>query len=127
VRFVDADDFDGLRAAINEKTRAVYTETLGNPKLDIADIEKLAHCPRKQAAAGHRQHLGLAGAGAADRVGADIVLNSATKFLGGHGTAIGGIIVDAGKFDWAPQAASRTSPSPILPTTASPTPRLSDR
>ena len=58
VRFVDADDFDGLRAAINDKTRAVYTETLGNPKLDVADIETLAaHCPRAQAAAGHRQHL----------------------------------------------------------------------
>ena len=70
VRFVDADDFDGLRAAINAKTRAVYTETLGNPKLDVADIEKLA-------AIAHEHKLPLiidntsrlAGAGAAHRVG----------------------------------------------------------
>jgi O-acetylhomoserine (thiol)-lyase len=102
VRFVDADDFNGLRAAINSKTRAVYTETLGNPKLDIADIEKLA-------AIAHEHGLPLiidntCGSPALVRPiewGADIVVNSATKFLGGHGTAIGGIIVDAGKFDWA--------------------------
>jgi O-acetylhomoserine (thiol)-lyase len=102
VRFVDADDFDGLRAAINDKTRAVYTETLGNPKLDIADIEKLA-------AIAHENGLPLvidntSSSPALVRPiewGADIVVNSATKFLGGHGTTIGGVIVDAGKFDWA--------------------------
>jgi O-acetylhomoserine (thiol)-lyase len=102
VRFVDADDFDGLRAAINEKTRAVYTETLGNPKLDVADIEKLA-------AIAHEHGLPLVIDNTTPSAalvrpiewGADIVVNSATKFLGGHGTAIGGVIVDAGKFDWA--------------------------
>jgi len=102
VRFVDADDFDGLRAAINEKTRAVYTETLGNPKLDVVDIEKLA-------AIAHEKGVPLVidntSASAAllrpIKWGADIVVNSATKFLGGHGTSIGGVIVDAGKFDWA--------------------------
>jgi O-acetylhomoserine (thiol)-lyase len=102
VRFVDADDFDGLRAAINPKTRAVYTETLGNPKLDIADIEKLA-------AIAHENGLPLVidNTSASPALvrpiewGADIVVNSATKFLGGHGTTIGGVIVDAGKFDWA--------------------------
>ncbi len=102
VRFVDADDFDGLRAAINEKTRAVYTETLGNPKLDVVDIEKMA-------AIAHENKLPLiidntSASPALVRPiewGADIVVNSATKFLGGHGTAIGGVIVDAGKFDWA--------------------------
>jgi len=102
VRFVDADDFDGLRAAINEKTRAIYTETLGNPKLDVADIEQLA-------AIAHEHGLPLvidntsASAALVRPIewGADIVLNSATKFLGGHGTTIGGVIVDAGKFDWA--------------------------
>src|SRR5579863_6724808 len=102
VRFVDADDFDGLRAAINAKTKAVYTETLGNPKLDIADIEKLA-------AIAHENGVPLVidntcGSPALVRPiewGADIVVNSATKFLGGHGTTIGGVIVDAGKFDWA--------------------------
>ncbi|HEU5457716.1 MAG TPA: homocysteine synthase [Terracidiphilus sp.] len=102
VRVVDADDFDGIRAAINEKTRAVYAETIGNPKLDVVDIEKLA-------AIAHENRLPLvidntmASAALVRPIehGADIVLNSATKFLGGHGTSIGGVIVDAGKFDWA--------------------------
>jgi O-acetylhomoserine (thiol)-lyase len=102
VRFVDADDFDGLRAAINEKTRAIYTESLGNPKLDVADIEQLA-------AIAHEHGLPLVIDNTTPSAalvrpiewGADIVVNSATKFLGGHGTAIGGVIVDAGKFDWA--------------------------
>ncbi len=101
VRFVDADDFDGIRAAINSKTRALYTETLGNPKLDIADIEKLA-------AIAHENGIPLVidntvASPALVRPiewGADIVLESATKFIGGHGTSIGGVIVDAGKFDW---------------------------
>jgi O-acetylhomoserine (thiol)-lyase len=102
VRFVDADDFDGLRKAINSKTRAVYTESLGNPKLDVADIEKLA-------AIAHENRLPLVIDNTTPSPalvrpiewGADIVVNSATKFLGGHGLAIGGVIVDAGKFDWA--------------------------
>jgi len=102
VKFVDADDFDGLRAAINDKTRAIYTETLGNPKLDVADIEKLASIA-------HENGLPLVidNTTASPALlrpiewGADIVVNSATKFLGGHGTSIGGVIVDAGKLDWA--------------------------
>jgi O-acetylhomoserine (thiol)-lyase len=101
VRFADADDFDGIRKAINSKTRAVYTETLGNPKLDIADIEKLA-------AIAHENGLPLVIDNTAATPmlvrpidwGADIIINSATKFIGGHGTTIGGVIVDAGKFDW---------------------------
>jgi len=102
VRFVDADDFDGLRAAINAKTRAIYTESLGNPKLDVVDIEKMA-------AIAHEHGLPLVIDNTTPSAalvrpiewGADIVVNSATKFLGGHGTSIGGVIVDAGKFDWA--------------------------
>lgn len=101
VRFADADDFEGIRAAINLKTRAIYTETLGNPKLDIADIEKLA-------AIAHENGLPLIidNTCASPMLvrpiewGADIVIHSATKFIGGHGTTIGGVIVDAGKFDW---------------------------
>jgi O-acetylhomoserine (thiol)-lyase len=101
VRFVDADDFAGLRAAINSKTRAIYTETLGNPKLDVVDIEKLA-------AIAHENGLPLiidntSASPALVRPiewGADIVINSATKFIGGHGTTLGGVIVDAGRFDW---------------------------
>jgi O-acetylhomoserine (thiol)-lyase len=101
VRFVDADDFDGLRAAINPKTRAVYTETLGNPKLDIADVEKLAGIAHQQGVP-----LMIDNTSASPilcrpiEFGADIVVESATKFIGGHGTSIGGVIVDGGKFDW---------------------------
>jgi O-acetylhomoserine (thiol)-lyase len=102
VKFVDADDFAGLRSLINDKTRAIYTETLGNPKLDIADIEQLAAIAHE-----HKLPLVIDNTSASPALvrpiewGADIVVNSATKFLGGHGTAIGGVIVDAGKFDWA--------------------------
>lgn len=101
-RFVDADDFDGIRAAINDKTRALYTETLGNPKLDVADIETLAKIAHE-----HKIPFIIDNTAASAALvrpiewGADIVVNSATKFLGGHGTSIGGVIVDAGKFDWA--------------------------
>src|SRR5271166_6246588 len=101
VRFADADDFDGLRAAINSKTRAIYTETLGNPKLDVVDIEELAALAHE-----HGLPLVIDNTSVSPALvrpiewGADIVLNSATKFIGGHGTTIGGVIVDAGKFDW---------------------------
>jgi len=118
VRFVDADDFDGLKAAINSKTRAIYTESLGNPKLDVVDLEKLA-------AIAHEHGLPLVVDNTTPSPalvrpiewGADIVVNSATKFLGGHGTTIGGVIVDAGRFDWgtgkaAERFAEFTSPDP---------------
>jgi O-acetylhomoserine (thiol)-lyase len=102
VRFVDADDFDALRAAINSKTKAVYAETLGNPKLDVTDLATFAQIA-------HENGLPLVIDNTSTSAallrpiehGADIVVNSATKFLGGHGTSIGGVIVDAGKFDWA--------------------------
>jgi len=102
VKFVDADDFEGLSAAITPRTRAIYTESLGNPKLDVVDIAALA-------AIAHEHGLPLVVDNTTPSPalvrpiewGADIVVNSATKFLGGHGTTIGGVIVDAGKFDWA--------------------------
>ena len=101
MRFVDADDLDGLRAAINDKTKAIYTESLGNPKLDVVDLEAFA-------AIAHEHGLPLVVDNTTPSPalvrpiewGADIVVNSATKFLGGHGTTIGGVIVDAGNFDW---------------------------
>jgi O-acetylhomoserine (thiol)-lyase len=102
VRFADADDFDGIRALINDKTRAIYTESLGNPKLDVVDIERLATIAQE-----HNLPLVIDNTTPSAALvrpiewGADIVVNSATKFLGGHGTTIGGVIVDAGKFNWA--------------------------
>jgi O-acetylhomoserine (thiol)-lyase len=115
VKFVDADDFDGLRALINDKTRAIYTETLGNPKLDVVDIEKLAAIAHE-----HKLPLVIDNTSASPALvrpiewGADIVVNSATKFLGGHGNSIGGVIVDAGKFDWAASGRFKdfTTPDP---------------
>jgi O-acetylhomoserine (thiol)-lyase len=115
VKFIDPDDFAGIRAAINHKTRAIYAETVGNPKLDVVDIEKLASIAHE-----HGLPLVIDNTHPSPALtrpiewGADIVVNSATKFLGGHGTSIGGVIVDAGKFDWA--ASSRfkefTEPDP---------------
>jgi O-acetylhomoserine (thiol)-lyase len=115
VRFVDAVDYDGLRAAINEKTKAVYTETVGNPKLDVLDIEQLAGIAHE-----HGLPLVIDNTTPSPALcrpiewGADIIVNSATKFIGGHGTSIGGVIVDAGRFDW--QASGRfpefTAPDP---------------
>jgi O-acetylhomoserine (thiol)-lyase len=101
VRFVDAADFDGLRKAINNRTRAVYSETIGNPKLDIFDIEKFAQISHE-----HGLPLIVDNTSASPALcrpiewGADLVVHSATKFIGGHGTSIGGVLIDSGKFDW---------------------------
>ena len=100
--FVNIHDLAEVEAAIQENTRAIYIETLGNPNSDIPDIDALAEIA-------HKHGIPLV----ADNTfgtpylirpiehGADIVVHSATKFLGGHGTTLGGIIVDSGKFDWA--------------------------
>jgi O-acetylhomoserine (thiol)-lyase len=102
VKFVDADDFAGLRAAIGPSTKALYTETLGNPKLDIVDIEELARIAHENGVPLIIDNTTPSPALCRPiEWGADIVINSATKFIGGHGNSIGGIIVDAGKFDWA--------------------------
>jgi O-acetylhomoserine (thiol)-lyase len=101
VRFVDAADYDGLRSAINEKTKAVYSETVGNPKLDVLDVERLAEIAHEQGVPLVIDNTTPSPALCRPiEWGADIVINSATKFIGGHGTSIGGVIVDAGRFDW---------------------------
>src|SRR5271154_2021630 len=115
VRFADADDFDGIRAAINDKTRAIYTETLGNPKLDIADIETLAGIAHEHGLPLIIDNTSLSPALMRPiEWGADIVVESATKYIGGHGTSIGGVIIDAGKFDWKASGRFRdfTEPDP---------------
>ena len=100
--FVDIHDLAAVEAAIQDNTKAIYIETLGNPNSDIPDIDALADLA-------HRHGLPLVidntfGTPYLIRPiehGADIVVHSATKFLGGHGTTLGGVIVDSGKFDWA--------------------------
>lgn len=99
--FVDAHDLSSVEGAIQENTRAIYIETLGNPNSDIPDIDAIT-------AIAHKHNLPLV----VDNTfgtpylirpiehGADIVVHSATKFIGGHGTTLGGIIVDSGKYDW---------------------------
>jgi len=100
VKFFRSNDLDALRAAIGPKTRAVYAESIGNPKLDVADIAGLAR-------AAHEAGVPLVIDNTVSPYllrpidhGADIVVYSATKFIGGHGTSLGGLIVDSGKFDW---------------------------
>jgi O-acetylhomoserine (thiol)-lyase len=99
--FVDPDDLDSFRRAVTPRTRALYAETIGNPRMNVLDIAGLA-------AIAHEQNLPLI----VDNTfaspylcrpiehGADIVVHSATKFIGGHGTSIGGVIVDSGRFPW---------------------------
>jgi O-acetylhomoserine (thiol)-lyase len=100
--FVNPDDPENFKTAINENTKALYIETLGNPGINIIDIEAVANVA-------HENQIPLI----VDNTfatpylikpieyGADIVVHSATKFIGGHGTSIGGVIIDSGKFDWA--------------------------
>src|SRR5512139_3018598 len=100
VKFVRSNDLEAVRAAIGPKTRAVYAESIGNPKLDVADVAGLA---RVSHAAGVPLVIDNTVSPYLFRPiehGADIVVYSATKFIGGHGTSLGGIIVDSGKFDW---------------------------
>lgn len=113
--FVNAHNLDELESAIKPETKAVYIETLGNPNSDIPDIDKIAEIA-------HKHGLPLV----VDNTfgtpyfirpiehGADIVVHSATKFIGGHGTTLGGVIVDSGKFDWkmSGKYAPITEPNP---------------
>ncbi|MGQ3479490.1 homocysteine synthase [Paenibacillus sp. TY11] len=101
VHFVDSDDPENFRKAITDKTKAIFAETIGNPQGNVLDVEAVA-------AIAHEYGIPLI----VDNTfpspyllrpieyGADIVVHSATKFIGGHGTSIGGVIVDSGKFDW---------------------------
>ena len=103
VRFVEGDDPADFASAIDEKTRAVYVETIGNPRFNIPDLEALAGLAHSRGIPLVVDNtFGCAGylCRPIDH-GADIVVESATKWIGGHGTSIGGVIVDAGRFDWS--------------------------
>jgi len=100
VNFVKSSDINEFKSAINEKTKAIYAESIGNPKLDIADLEKLAGLAHKNSIPLILDNTVSPYLLKPIDYGVDIVVYSATKFIGGHGTSIGGIIVDSGKFDW---------------------------
>ncbi|MGB9941086.1 O-acetylhomoserine aminocarboxypropyltransferase/cysteine synthase family protein [Methanosarcina sp.] len=103
VKFVDSNKPENFKAAISEKTKALYVESIGNPGLDIPDFEELAGIA-------HAAGIPLVVDNTVSPLilrpiehGADVVVLSATKFIGGHGTSIGGVIVDSGNFDWSPE------------------------
>ena len=113
--FVDPDEPEAFEKAIDEKTRALFVETIGNPNATLVDLESIAAIAHR-----HRIPLVVDSTFATPYLvrpfeyGADIVVHSATKFIGGHGTAIGGVIVDGGKFDWEASGkfTSLTEPNP---------------
>ncbi len=100
VRFVDSTDPEAFRAAITERTKAIYVEALGNPKLDIPDFDTLAGIAHEHGIPLIVDNTTAVGLVHPIRHGADIVVFSATKYIGGHGTSLGGVIVDAGTFNW---------------------------
>lgn len=113
--FVDPENFDEIENAIKENTKAVFIETLGNPNSDVVDIEgiaKIAHAHKIPLVIDNT--FGTTYLIRPIEYGADIVVHSATKFIGGHGTTIGGVIVDSGKFDWEASGKfpSLTEPNP---------------
>ncbi|MDW5550684.1 O-acetylhomoserine aminocarboxypropyltransferase/cysteine synthase family protein [Methanosarcina sp.] len=100
VIFVDSTDVEAYRKAITEKTRAVYIESLGNPKLDVPDFEAIADIAHEAGIPLVVDNTSAVGLVRPIEHGADIVVHSATKFIGGHGNSIAGSIVDSGKFSW---------------------------
>ena len=100
VKFVRSNDLDAFQKAISPKTKAIYAESIGNPKLDVVELEGLSKLA-------HKNGIPLVLDNTVSPYllrpidhGVDIVVYSATKFIGGHGTSLGGVIVDSGKFDW---------------------------
>jgi len=101
VKFVKSNDLKAIQGAITAKTRAVYAESVGNPKLDVADLEGISEVAHKNGVPFVLDNTATPYTIRPIDHGVDIVVYSATKFIGGHGTTLGGLIVDAGRFDWA--------------------------
>ncbi|MBR8836396.1 MAG: O-acetylhomoserine aminocarboxypropyltransferase/cysteine synthase [Stigonema ocellatum SAG 48.90 = DSM 106950] len=102
VKFIEGDEVEDFRQAIDDRTKALYVETIGNPQFNIPDFAALAHIAHENGIPLIVDNTFGAGGYLARPIehGADIVVESATKWIGGHGTSIGGVIVDSGKFDW---------------------------
>ena len=119
VTFVEPDDPENFRKAITPNTKCLYGETISNPRSNVLDIEAVAHIAHE-----HNLPLVIDNTFATPYVcrpidyGADIVVHSLTKFMGGHGNSIGGIIVDSGKFDWSKSKLPANQSSPPAPITA---------
>jgi O-acetylhomoserine (thiol)-lyase len=101
VKFVKSNDLDAIQKAITPKTKAVYAESIGNPKLDVADLEGISKVAHKNGIPFVLDNTVSPYLLRPIDHGVDIAVYSATKFIGGHGTSLGGVIVDGGKFDWA--------------------------
>src|SRR3989304_10265976 len=101
VKFVPSNDLPAIRKAITPKTKAVYAESIGNPKLDVADLEGISGVAHKNGIPFVLDNTVSPYLLRPFDFGVDIVVYSATKFIGGHGTSLGGVIVDSGKFDWS--------------------------
>jgi len=101
VIFVDSTRPDEFKKAITPRTRAIYAETIGNPKLDVPDFEKIARIAHDESLPFVVDNTVGIGIVRPIEYGADIIVDSATKFINGHGNSIGGVIVDSGKFDWS--------------------------
>ena len=123
--FAAPSDFEAIEAAIKPNTKLIYAETLGNPNSDIADIEGLSEIAHR-----HGIPLIVDNTFATPYLlrpiehGADIVVHSATKFIGGHGTVMGGVVVDSGKFDWAANDKFPALSPPLTQSAPSPTPPI---
>jgi O-acetylhomoserine (thiol)-lyase len=100
VKFVKSNDLDAIQKAITPKTKAVYAESIGNPKLDVADLEGISKVAHKNGIPFVLDNTVSPYLLRPFDHGVDIIVYSATKFIGGHGTSLGGLIVDSGKFDW---------------------------
>ncbi|MCX5835859.1 MAG: O-acetylhomoserine aminocarboxypropyltransferase/cysteine synthase, partial [Deltaproteobacteria bacterium] len=100
VNFVKSNDLDAIQKAITPKTKAIYAESIGNPKLDVADLEGIADVAHKNGIPFVLDNTVSPYLLRPIDSGVDIVVYSATKFIGGHGTSLGGVIVDSGRFDW---------------------------
>jgi len=100
VKFVKSNDLAGFQKAITPRTKAIYAESIGNPKLDVADLEGISNVAHKNGIPFILDNTVSPYLLRPFDFGVDIIIYSATKFIGGHGTSIGGLIVDSGKFDW---------------------------
>ncbi len=100
VKFVKSNDLEALQKAITPKTKAIYAESIGNPKLDVADLEGISKLAHKNGIPFVLDNTVSPYLLRPFDFGVDIIVYSATKFIGGHGTSLGGVIVDSGKFDW---------------------------